>query len=326
MRAPYLMLPLTLALAAPLIGAAQEGAPRVLFCTGGCFAVDASGVRTPAPKGTALLPGQRLETAPGGYAQVKLGRDAAIGVGEQARIRFDRNAVVLDQGRVRMVEIGAVGKPIVQPVELRTADGVLVLRGADVEAKKTGIGKAAPTLVKLNAGDARLGKGPQEIQLSSKEVQGISNGKLMAAPMPLADIVPARATSKAPVARGPITLPPSPIRVSMPVLQPTTTLVLSPTLTTTLSTTTLSTATIQPVLTSGDLLLNSTVSSSTGTTTTLSSALLEPIKTTTTTTTSTTLSTTTLTSPTLSTSTLTLQPISTSTTTTCCTKYTFTIR
>ena len=325
MRAPFLMLPLTLALAAPLHGTAQEGAPRVLFCTGGCFAVDGKGVRTPAPKGTTLLPGQRLETSTGGYAQVKLSRDTAVGVGEQARIRFDRHAVVLDQGRVRMVEVGPIGKPIIQPVELRTPDGVVVLRGADLEARKTGSGSAArPTLVKLNAGDARLGRGPEEIRLSTQGVQGISHGKLMGAPIPITDVVPPARETKLPIARGPVTLPPAPISVPTSLIQPTTTLVLSPTLTTTLSTTTL-----QPVLTSGDLLLNSTVSTTSGSTTTLSSALLEPIKTTSTTTTTTstsTLSTSTLTSPTLSTSTLTLQPISTTTTTTCCTKYTFTIR
>jgi hypothetical protein len=71
MRAPFLILPLTLALAAPLSVMADETS-RVLFCSGDCFAVDADGVRTAAPKGTSLLPGQHLETGPGSDAQMRL--------------------------------------------------------------------------------------------------------------------------------------------------------------------------------------------------------------------------------------------------------------
>ena len=87
MRSPLLAISLAgLAIHAPLV-AAQE-APRVLFCSGQCTAVDQKGVRTPAPKGTQLQPGQRLETGPGSYAQLKLG-EGAVGVGEQAGLGLD---------------------------------------------------------------------------------------------------------------------------------------------------------------------------------------------------------------------------------------------
>ena len=151
MRAPFLILPLTLALAAPLSVMADETS-RVLFCSGDCFAVDADDVRTAAPKGTSLLPGQHLETGPGSYAQVRLGADAAFGVGEQARVRLDDKGVFLDEGRIRVI-----GKPLARPVELRTADSAFVLRGADIEMKKSGpSGPASPVLVKLNAGHASV--------------------------------------------------------------------------------------------------------------------------------------------------------------------------
>jgi hypothetical protein len=151
MRAPFLILPLTLALAAPLSLMAEETS-RVLFCSGDCFTMDANGVRTAAPKGTPLLPGQRLETGPGSYAQVRLGADAAFGVDERARVRLDDKGVFLDEGRIRVI-----GKAAARPVELRTDDSAFVLRGADIEMKKSGpSGPASPILVKLNAGHASV--------------------------------------------------------------------------------------------------------------------------------------------------------------------------
>jgi len=126
----------------------------MLFCSSQCFAVNANGDRTPAPKGTQLLAGQRLETAPGGYAQVRLGGNAAVGVGEQASVRFEPNAVILDQGRIRVIGGEAFGKAVTQPIELRTSDGTLVLRGADVEIKKSGAGPTpARTLVEDQCGE-----------------------------------------------------------------------------------------------------------------------------------------------------------------------------
>jgi hypothetical protein len=257
MRTPFRLASMVLALAIPLTAASQD-APRVLFCSGGCFAVDAKGVRTPAPKGTVLRPGQRLETSAGAYAQVKLSPATAVGISEQASIRLDQNAVVLDQGRIRMVGAQAFGKPITQPVELRTLDGTVVLRGADIEAKKTDLGRATPTLVRVNAGDARLGKGPGEIRLPTQAVQGITTGKLAGAVIPITDILPAQ---------------PAPGTLSVPDLAATapiivsTTLVTQPilidtTLTRTLTTTTLAT---QPVITEADKLLNTQLVSPTGT-------------------------------------------------------------
>jgi hypothetical protein len=151
MRAPFLLLPIALALSAPFPAASAETS-RVLFCAGDCFAVDASGLRTPAPKGTTLLPGQRLETGAGSYAQVKVDADNAFGVGERARVRIERDGVFLDEGRIRVI-----GSDTSRPLELRTDDSVFVLRGADIEMKKSGpTGPASPILVKLNAGEAKV--------------------------------------------------------------------------------------------------------------------------------------------------------------------------
>lgn len=282
MRAPFLMLSIALGIAAPLTGVAQDTGLRVLFCAGECFAVDAKGTRTPAPKGTSIPLGSRLETGPSSYAQVKLSREAAVGIGEQARVRFDRDAVVLDQGRVRMVGGETFGKPIGRPVELRTTDGIIVLRGGDLEAKKAGLGPAAtPTLVRVSAGDARLGKGIGEVQLPTQAVQGIERGKLAGAPIPITDIVPSKRETDVQVAAGPVTLPTAPISLAPSRIEPTTTLVLSPTLTTSLktlsfTTTTLSTTytkTYDPVLTSADKLLSSTFTTTSGTKTTFNDLL-----------------------------------------------------
>ena len=218
MRAPFLMLPLALALAAPLSAMAEE-APRVIFCSGDCFAVDAQGVRSPAPKGTRLLPGQRLETGPGSYAQVKLERDVAFGVGEKARVRLDRNGVFLDEGRIRVV-----GEQTARPVELRTADSTFVLRGADIEMKKSGpAGPASPILVKLNAGDASV----SGAALTNGGVQLVSAGSVIpGAPLPATEIAnPSRARPTGPVAQaggipgGLTQLPFTPAPVALPPMQ-----------------------------------------------------------------------------------------------------------
>lgn len=271
MRKPLLIAPIVLALGTPLTAPAQD-APRVLFCAGGCFAVDAEGIRTAAPKGTVLQPHQRLETAAGGYVQVKLSPEAAIGIGEQGRIRFERGAVILDQGRLRMVGGEAFGKPITQPIELRTTDGTLVLRGADLEVKKTGFGAAAtPTLVKLNAGDARLGKGPGEIRLPTQAVRGITIGKLAGAPIPITDILPPQPREprepSATHARTPVAMPTAPIIVPTTFVQQP--ILIDTALTRTLSTTfspTLTQIDTKPAVTSADTLLNTQlVSPDTGT-------------------------------------------------------------
>src|SRR3979490_1841810 len=108
MRTSAFLLPIALTTVASMPIAAQE-APRVIFCTGQCTAVDDKGVRTPAPKGTQLRENQRLETGPGAYAQLKMGHDVALGLGERAQVRFDQKSVrggdvvILEQGRIRML-------------------------------------------------------------------------------------------------------------------------------------------------------------------------------------------------------------------------------
>ena len=222
MRSPLLAISLAgLAIHAPLV-AAQE-APRVLFCSGQCTAVDQKGVRTPAPKGTQLQPGQRLETGPGSYAQLKLG-EGAVGVGEQARLGLDgaggADVLTLERGRVRVLDGEAFGgKGGVRPVELRTPDGNLSLRGADIEVR--GVSRAeqgeAMTLVKLNAGDARLVSRQGDVGLKTDSVQSLSGGILTARTLPITAIAPIApaVTGRTPTAT-PTTI--APLTLSAPVL------------------------------------------------------------------------------------------------------------
>jgi hypothetical protein len=221
MRAPFLLLPITLALSAPLSAMADE-ASRVLFCSGDCYVVDAKGVRAPAPKGTQLLPGERLETGRGSYAQVKVGTDNAFGVGENARVRMERSGVFLDEGRIRVV-----GSPEAKALELRTQDSTFVLRGADIEMKKSGpTGPASPVLVKLNAGEASV----SGAALTNGGVQLVTAGSVIPGGLlPSTDIAPNTARSTGPVAQAggipsisvPATLTPIAIPLpSLPALPP----------------------------------------------------------------------------------------------------------
>jgi hypothetical protein len=218
MRSPLLLISLAgLAIHAPLV-AAQE-APRVLFCAGQCTAVDQKGVRTPAPKGTQLRPGQRLETGPGSYAQLKIGQ-GAVGIGEQARLGLDAaggaDVVTLERGRVRVLDgesFGGIGSA--RSLQLRTPDGNLNLRGADIEVR--GVSRAeqgeAMTLVKLNAGDARLVSLQGDVALKTDSVQSLSGGTLTARTFPVTAIAPiapattGRTPTTAPLT-APLTLPP----------------------------------------------------------------------------------------------------------------------
>jgi hypothetical protein len=330
MRAPFLLLPIALTLASmPVV--AQE-APRVIFCAGSCFAVDQNGVRTPAPKGTELRPDQRLETGPGGYAQVKLSQETAFAVAERAQVRFDqksvrdRDVVILDQGRIRVVGGEAIGKPEKRAVELRTPDGAFALRGADIEAKRQPLATATDasfTVVKLNAGAARLLNPEGGVAIAKDAVQGFTAGKVVTnRPVSVNDIALTRIGVGATAPAAPV---PSPVRdlpvLSVPptILQPApalTLIPLNPTITAFTSPTLVSTT---PVSSADKLLTTTYVDSTTGTTSTLTNLLTSPTLTSTTSSTSTTSTLsattgtisltpiTTTTSPTLSTSTLLLK-------------------
>jgi hypothetical protein len=213
-------MPLSLALLASFPALAQD-APKVIFCSGSCFAVDANGIRTPAPKGTELRADQRFETGPGAYAQVKLGPEAAMALGDGARVRFDqknfrdRLIVSLDVGRMRMIGGEAIGKPMTRPVELHTADGAFVLRNADIEVKKSGTANTASalTIMKVNAGDARLRSGPRETLVPKQGVQGFSAGKPITRPIAITEIAltppPTRAVTPSPITQ-PVAIVPLP--------------------------------------------------------------------------------------------------------------------
>ena len=231
MRAPFLMVPITLALSAPLALLANE-APRVLFCAGDCYAINTSGARSPAPKGTPLAAGQRLETGSGSYAQVKLGGDVVFGIGEKARVRLDGKGVFLDEGRIRLVS-----EQNSRPVELRTDDSTFVLRGADIEMKKSGpSGPASPVFVKLNAGDASvsgaaLGNGGVQLVTAGSVIPGapllapaLADSNRIATSGPVAQVgLPFRPL---PGQLTPVTLPPVklPLIAKGPMVPPTLTL------------------------------------------------------------------------------------------------------
>jgi hypothetical protein len=191
---------------------------------GQCFGVDDKGARIPVTKGTQLAPGLRLETGPNSYAQVKLGQDTAFGIGERSRVGFDRrdrgrDVVILDQGRIRMVGGEAIGRPATRPVELHTVDGNFVLSSADIEVKtppRTGDALPAPTLVKLNIGDARLG----DLQVTKDAVQGIVGGKILDRIIPIGDIaLPPLRRDPAPAGPGGVSLQPvGPPLIALPVI------------------------------------------------------------------------------------------------------------
>lgn len=244
MRKSTALFPLALLMLAAGPVAAQE-MPLVLFCQGQCVGIDEAGGRVPVTKGTRLAPGLRLETGPDSYAQVKLGPDTACAIGERSRVRFDhrvrdRDVVILDQGRIRLIGGEAIGRPGLRPVELHTTDGKFDLKSADIEVKslpKTAEAPAAPTLVKLNVGEARLG----DLPMSKEAVQGISGGKILERAIPIGDIAlaPRQVTPvktgepTAPSVRQPaVTLPvigvktveftplPEPIKISTAIVSP----------------------------------------------------------------------------------------------------------
>jgi hypothetical protein len=139
-------------------------------------------------KGTLLREGQRLETGPGAYAQLKVGPAAELAVSERGQVRFDqksvggRDLIILDQGRIRMIGGEAIGKVATRALELRTADGTFALKGADVEVKKLGTQVAGSNLtyLKVNNGNASLRSGQTEISIPKEAVQGVTGGKVIA--------------------------------------------------------------------------------------------------------------------------------------------------
>ncbi|HWA38742.1 MAG TPA: hypothetical protein VG873_12830 [Burkholderiales bacterium] len=202
----HILLVTSLSISLPAL--AQE-APRVLFCSGPCFAVDATGTRTPVTKGSPIAPGQRLETGPGAYLQVKMER-VGLGLGENTRLRFDRGALVLDQGRMRAVT--GIGTGVVRPPQIRTPDGDLALGAGDIEIKKT----AAPgTLVKVNAGDAVLRSSAGEIKLPNEGVQSLQGGRLSVAPSTVG-----REMVLATVNRSETSVPGAPSSAKPPIVRP----------------------------------------------------------------------------------------------------------
>jgi len=211
MRKSTALIPLALLAIAAFPAAAQE-MPRVLFCMGECFGVDEAGKRVPVTKGTRLAPGLRLETGPDSYAQVKIGTDTACGIGERSRVRFDqrvldRDVVILDQGRIRVIGGEAIGRPGLRPVELHTTDGKFDLRSADIEVKtlpKSADAPQAPTLVKLNIGEARLG----DVALTKEAVQGVVGGKVLERTIAIGEIaLPTPRREAAPAKTGEATTP-----------------------------------------------------------------------------------------------------------------------
>jgi hypothetical protein len=175
-----LLVPLALTMLTPVIVVAQQ-APLVIFCKGECYAVDNKGTRTAVTKGARLGEGQRLVTGPGAYAQVKLGNAAELGLAENAQVGFDqrsvrdRDLVVLDKGRVRVIDGDAIGKINTRELELRTGDGTFALKGADVEVKAG----SDLTIMKVNAGDAGLRIGQSTVPITREAPQGVTRGAVL---------------------------------------------------------------------------------------------------------------------------------------------------
>jgi hypothetical protein len=117
-----------------------------------------------------------------------MGHDVALGLGERAQVRFDQKSVrggdvvILDQGRIRMLDGVTIGKPVNRTLELRTTDGRFALRGADIEVKappRGTSGGASLTFVKLNVGDAQLLNSQGAIAITKDNVQGFTAGKVV---------------------------------------------------------------------------------------------------------------------------------------------------
>jgi hypothetical protein len=306
MRASILLLPIALTTLASMPIAAQE-APRVIFCTGQCTAIDDKGVRISAPKGTVLRENQRLETGPGAYAQLKVGRDVALGVGEGAQVRFDQKSVrggdvvILDQGRIRMLDGAAMGKPGARTLELRTTDGRFGLQGADIEVKTPRRGTSGDsrlTFVKLNVGDAQLLNPQGGSAIVKDSVQAFTAGTVVTdRSISVTDVAMSQArTSATPVARPlePVgNLPPVSFTALTPALRNDLVLPgLTPLGGTPLNSTILSPTSVQaaPVVSSADQLLTKPVTDPTTLAPTTLTKLVttQPIATTTTTATTTT--------------------------------------
>jgi hypothetical protein len=277
MRAP-LLLPISIALLSAFPALAQD-APRVLFCSGPCFAVDANGVRTPAPKGTELRPNQRFETGPGGYAQLKLGADAAMAVGDGARVRFqpapmqEPMIVNLDVGRARMLLRDGIGKPT-RPIELNTADGRFLLRNADVEVKRTQLANTGNvTVMKVNAGQAQMRTGSTWTPVATSTVQGVSAGKIISQPIASTEMAPAAPVTRLTAAPTPAPVPH--VQIGLPTIRP-----LPPTVTAALPGS-IAAASPRPVLPRGELIPIQPIITPTGELKTLTNYVLtDPVLTT----------------------------------------------
>ncbi len=199
MRTPFRELAILLAIAAAAPAWAQS-APRVIFCKGECFFVGGDAILRAAPKGTWIPAGTHFETGPDSYAQLSVGPGVAVAVSEGARLRFDqtslpgRNVIILNGGRIRILEGGVPVTPAARPLELRTTDGIFTLAGADVEVNKTSEAAAtgpAMTFMKVNAGDARLVNGQSDVPIPKQGVQGVIAGKVVAdKTFSLAEVVP----------------------------------------------------------------------------------------------------------------------------------------
>ena len=167
-----------LACAAPPTAAGEMA--RLLICVGQCVGEDGNGAPVPLGKGTAL---SWLETGPASYAQVKFGPGNACAIGENARVSFSlrddgRDVVVLEQGRIRMIGGELMGQSPEHSVELRTPEGTLSLRSADIEVKAVPRAqdmRPGVTLMKLNLGDARIG----DQRASGAVLYQIAGGRLV---------------------------------------------------------------------------------------------------------------------------------------------------
>lgn len=157
MPAAYRLLPIVLALAAPLPAAANG---VLYFVTGPVTIVGADGKARPARKGDQVQERERIVTGTNAMAQLRMEDGSFVGVRPDSEMRVQAfratgtdagSVLVLDRGSVRVLNLETDAKARPLPVQLQAGDGAAVtLRGGDLEAGKPG----GAFVNRLNAGAA----------------------------------------------------------------------------------------------------------------------------------------------------------------------------
>lgn len=288
-------------LAAPVFAAP---AGTLLFTKGDLQIINAAGVSRVGKAGDVLQPGERLVTPEGAVCQIRLWDGSLIGVRPDTELKVElpdqasaraKSVIQMVKGGLRVINVDLRDGKVHVPITLQSPTGIVDLTNADAESrvvsaetlKKAGV-KDPGLYTRVQIGKGTIRTGAVEVPIAIRTV----------AFTPTIDVAPTLVSS------------PSTGLFASPTLATSTltTATLDPKLTTSLSTAKLdpklSTSTLSPTTST---LLSPTLASSTLTAPTLSTATLSS------TLTSPTLTTTSLRSPTLSPTTLTAPTLSTAT-------------